>query len=196
MAKKSVTAACSSNAALRVFCRSASANSANCMSAEFAAARRVADIDWKRWRAVDTATLVFVLRGDEILLIDKKRGLGKGKVNGPGGKVDPGETVEQCAIRECQEELAIEVSALEVLVSTASSLSMATRFIVLFTAPGSFIGTPTESPEAAPRWTRVDDIPYDLMWEDDRIWLPMMLAGKAFRAKWIFDEGPDGRLPA
>ena len=85
------------------------------MSAEHAAARRVGEIDWASWQAVDTATLVFVLRDDEILLIDKKRGLGKGKVNGPGGKVDPGETIEQCAIRECREELSIEVSDLQVL---------------------------------------------------------------------------------
>ncbi|HKX56731.1 MAG TPA: NUDIX domain-containing protein, partial [Xanthomonadales bacterium] len=53
------------------------------------------------------------MRGDEILLIDKKTGLGKGKVNGPGGKVEPGETPEQCAIRECREELGITVSNLE-----------------------------------------------------------------------------------
>ena len=53
---------------------------------------RLVDIDWENWRAKDPATLVFVFRDDEVLLINKKRGLGKGKVNGPGGKVDPGET--------------------------------------------------------------------------------------------------------
>ena len=86
------------------------------MSAEHAHARRVGEIDWSAWQAVDTATLVFVLREGEILLIDKKRGLGKGKVNGPGGKVDPGESVEACAIRECHEELGIEVIASSELV--------------------------------------------------------------------------------
>jgi hypothetical protein len=30
---------------------------------------RLADIDWKQWRAKDPATLVFVFRGDEVLLI-------------------------------------------------------------------------------------------------------------------------------
>ena len=74
---------------------------------------RLSDIDWDRWQAKDPATLVFVFRGDEILLINKKTGLGKGKVNGPGGKVDPGETPEAAAIRECREELHIDVSDLE-----------------------------------------------------------------------------------
>ena len=71
---------------------------------------RLSDIDWSSWQAKHPATLVFVFRGEEILLINKKIGLGKGKVNGPGGKVDPGETPEAAAIRECREELAIEVS--------------------------------------------------------------------------------------
>ena len=45
---------------------------------------RLSDIDWDSWQAKDPATLVFVFRDDEILLINKKTGLGKGKVNGPG----------------------------------------------------------------------------------------------------------------
>ena len=40
--------------------------------------RRVSDIDWARWTAVDPATLIFVIRGGQILLIRKKRGLGAG----------------------------------------------------------------------------------------------------------------------
>jgi 8-oxo-dGTP diphosphatase len=74
---------------------------------------RLSDIDWDRWQARDPATLVFVFRGDEVLLINKKTGLGQGKVNAPGGKVDPGETPEAAAVRECREELHIAVSNLE-----------------------------------------------------------------------------------
>ena len=39
---------------------------------------RFEDIDWATWKPVETATLVFVQRDDEILLIRKKRGLGAG----------------------------------------------------------------------------------------------------------------------
>ncbi|MEO1370466.1 MAG: NUDIX domain-containing protein, partial [Acidobacteriota bacterium] len=63
-------------------------------------ARRVAEIDWRRWRPTDRATLVFVIDGGRILLIRKKRGLGAGKVNGPGGRLEAGETPVQCAVRE------------------------------------------------------------------------------------------------
>ena len=43
----------------------------------------------------------------KLLLIDKKRGLGAGKINGPGGRLEPGETPRQAAIRELREELCV-----------------------------------------------------------------------------------------
>ncbi len=50
---------------------------------------------------------MFIVKDEKILLIEKKRGLGAGKINGPGGKIDPGETPLQAIIRETQEELLI-----------------------------------------------------------------------------------------
>lgn len=158
------------------------------MSAEFAAARRVTDINWPGWQAVDRATLVFVVQGDDILLIEKKRGLGAGKVNGPGGKVDPGETVEQCAVRECQEELGITVSELEHLGEHRFQFTNGYSIHCWVYRSSVFSGTPVETPEAKPLWRAVNDIPFERMWEDDRIWLPMLLKRQAFRANWIFDE--------
>ena len=65
------------------------------------------DVDWDHWVPDKRATLLFVIRDGEILLIHKKRGLGAGKINGPGGHIEPGETMLQCAIRETQEELCV-----------------------------------------------------------------------------------------
>ena len=61
------------------------------------------------------ANLVFLTRGDEVLLIHKKTGLGEGKINGPGGKQEPGETSLAAAIREVEEELLITPHHLEVI---------------------------------------------------------------------------------
>ena len=44
-------------------------------------------------------TLAFIRDGDRLLLGMKKRGFGAGKWNGFGGKVDPGETILQGAVR-------------------------------------------------------------------------------------------------
>ncbi|MEQ1840701.1 MAG: NUDIX domain-containing protein, partial [Verrucomicrobiales bacterium] len=59
------------------------------------------------WSPNMVANLVFITRGDEVLLIHKKTGLGAGKINGPGGKLEAGETALDAAIREVEEELHI-----------------------------------------------------------------------------------------
>ncbi len=148
---------------------------------------RLADVDWDRWQAKDPATLVFVFRGEEILLINKKTGLGKGKVNGPGGKVDPGETPEAAAIRECREELHIDVSDLEYCGEHRFQFVDGYSIHVWVYRTQIFAGEPTETVEATPLWTRIDNIPFDDMWEDDRYWLPMMIRGERFQARWVFD---------
>ena len=53
-----------------------------------------------QWTPDILATLMFVVQKGRILLIRKKRGSGAGKVNGPGGKFEPGETALQCVLRK------------------------------------------------------------------------------------------------
>jgi len=148
---------------------------------------KLSDLDWHSWNAKDPATLVFVMRGDEILLIDKKTGLGKGKVNGPGGKVEPGETPEQCAVRECHEELGITVTNLQYCGEHRFQFVDGYSIHVYVYRTHEFSGTPVETREARPLWVKVDSIPYEQMWEDDRIWLPMLIRGERFQTRWIFD---------
>ena len=146
-----------------------------------AAPSMLADVDWERWRGV-VCTLVFAVRGSEVLLIRKKRGLGAGKINGPGGKLDPGETALASAIREVQEEIGVtpleieERGVLHFQFTDGYSLHCA-----VFLAR-DFTGTLIETDEATPHWFALDKIPYEEMWADDRHWLPEMLAGKSFRA--------------
>ena len=164
--------------------------------------KQLSDIDWSSWQAKDPATLVFVFRDDEILLINKKTGLGKGKVNGPGGKVEPGETPEAAAVRECHEELDIRVSKLEYCGEHRFQFVDGYSIHVLVYRTRDFEGVPTESREASPLWTRIDQIPFEKMWEDDKYWLPMVIRGERFQARWIFDGDrmtdheilPDGNI--
>lgn len=161
-------------------------------------------IDWSSWQAKDPATLVFVFRDNEILLINKKTGLGKGKVNAPGGKVEPGETPEAAAVRECHEELDIRVSNLEYCGEHRFQFVDGYSIHVWVYRTRDFEGIPTESREASPLWTRMDQIPFEKMWEDDKYWLPMVIRGERFQARWIFDGDrmadheilPDGNIEA
>ena len=40
---------------------------------------------------------------------------------------------------------------------------------------------------ANPLWTAIDEIPYDRMWPDDRIWLPLLLERRPFLGRFVFD---------
>ena len=149
--------------------------------------KSVDDVDWENWDPVERATLMFVIRDGKILLIHKKRGFGKGKINGPGGKIESGETSRECAIRETREELCINPTGVE----DAGLLHF--QFIdgysihgYVFTATG-FEGEPTETDEAIPLWCSIDELPFDRMWEDDPTWFPHMLEGRRFSGRYIFD---------
>jgi 8-oxo-dGTP diphosphatase len=50
-----------------------------------------------------------------------------------------------------------------------------------------FEGEPNETDEAAPLWAPVDRIPYEEMWEDDRLWIPLVLEGVSFSGRYVFD---------
>lgn len=144
-------------------------------------------MDWEKWVPEMRATLMFIRVGDEVLLIEKKRGIGAGKVNGPGGKIDPGETPRQCAIRETQEELQVTATGVRKMGELFFSMSdIPDIHCHVFTADG-YEGTPTETPEAIPLWTKVSEIPYHRMWDDDRYWLGQVLAGETFRGRFRFD---------
>ena len=149
--------------------------------------RTLAEIDWENWKPVERATLVFCLRGDEILLIRKKRGLGAGKINGPGGRLEKGESWEDCARRETLEEVGITVHGLEFSGENWFQFVDGYSIHVHAFVSRDFSGTAIETDEAKPMWTAVDQIPYEEMWEDDRLWLPLALEGKPFVARYIFD---------
>lgn len=51
-----------------------------------------------------TVVLLFNADGSKVLLVKKDRTTFAGKLNGVGGKIEEGETPEQCAYREIQEE--------------------------------------------------------------------------------------------
>ena len=53
------------------------------------------------------ATLLFLLKNNQILLAMKKRGFGQGRWNGAGGKPKDEETIIETAIRETQEEIGV-----------------------------------------------------------------------------------------
>jgi len=144
-------------------------------------------IDWANWAADLDATLLYVIRDERILLIEKKRGLGAGKLNGAGGKVDPGETDREAALREFEEELGATPLGAEKLGRVAFAVTSGDSILIHVYRADGLRGEPVETEEAVPVWASVDDMPYDRMWEDDRHWLPLLLEGRTFEVRTLFD---------
>jgi len=142
------------------------------------------------WKPAMLANLAFLLdrENQRILLIHKKTGLGAGKINGPGGKLEPGESALESAVRELQEELHITPTDLEEMGILHFQFVQGLSLHCTVFRGYQFTGTPTETREARPEWFDFDKIPFDRMWEDDIFWLPKMLENQKFDAWFHFDN--------
>jgi mutator protein MutT len=139
------------------------------------------------------ASLCLLLRDDEVLLALKKRGFGQGKWTGVGGKPEPGETIDQTAVRETEEEIGVtplaprHVATLDFIFPDQPRFAGWSMQVFVYLAD-RWLGEPAESEEVAPRWFRRDAIPYPGMWSDAPYWLPPVLRGQHIRATVHFDE--------
>ena len=134
------------------------------------------------------STLVFLRKDDVILLGMKKRSFGQGKWNGIGGKPHPGESIEDTAHRELEEEIGVQAKVL-VLVARIEFEYFANPHwnqIVSIYFCTSWEGEPSESDEMIPQWFAVDSLPYTKMWPDDFYWMPKILTGKKVIGNFIF----------
>ena len=142
-------------------------------------------------RYVQDATLCLPVVDGRVLLIRKKRGVGAGLYNGPGGKIEPGETPREAVVREVREEVGLSVAP-EKCGELAFTFGGDPFMFVHVYRADEYDGTPRETEEAVPRWYPVDDLPYDEMWPDDRYWFPLMLDGRPFRGTFHFtDDGEE-----
>lgn len=133
-------------------------------------------------------TLLFLLRDNEILLAQKKRGFGAGYWNGVGGKIESSETLEQATIRECQEEIHVTPKNVEKVAVHNFIFPDGIEGIEVHTfITKHWEGEPTETEEMAPQWFTIANIPYTDMWDDDIVWLPLVLQGKKLKTNFTFN---------
>ncbi|XP_053607818.1 oxidized purine nucleoside triphosphate hydrolase-like [Plodia interpunctella] len=134
-------------------------------------------------------TLVFLRKENQILLGFKKRGFGVNKWNGFGGKVEPNESIVEAAARELKEEcnLVVEICDLKHIAHMEFTFEgEPTLMDVRVYSTNKFTGTLKETEEMRPKWFILENIPYDQMWLDDRLWFPYMFKGKLVHGRFHF----------
>ena len=141
--------------------------------------------------------LVLVTRtsdgADEVLLGRKLRGFGRSRVVAPGGKIDAGESAQEAATRELEEETGLRAQTLVpagVLDFRFSQDALTQDMRAHVFIASDALGAVQDSDEIAGRWVRQDEIPYIEMWPDARHWMPRALAGTLRRALFVY--GADG----
>jgi len=147
-------------------------------------------------------TLLMVYDHPRILLAMKKRDFGKGRWNGFGGKVLPGETIQEAARREALEEGGIVIDNMEKMGVIQFAFENKVQLKELETKQvevhifhvKSFSGSLVETEEMKPQWFHIDEVPYHEMWPDDKYWLPLFLAGKKFTGRFLFDHADNTKI--
>ncbi|MDD4785472.1 MAG: 8-oxo-dGTP diphosphatase [Candidatus Shapirobacteria bacterium] len=136
------------------------------------------------------ATLLFLIKDNQILLAMKKRGFGQGRWNGAGGKPKEGETIIETAIRETQEEIGVtpkNISQVATLDFYFQNKPEWNQQVLVFTS-NDWEGETSESEEMKPQWFEIDKIPFESMWPDDPFWLPLILKNKKIKAEFTFGD--------
>ena len=139
------------------------------------------------------ATLCYVRRDGKTLMIHrikKENDMHAGKWNGLGGKLEPGETPEECAIREIREEAGLRVSnpVLKGILTFPSFDDIEDWYAFVFVI-NDFEGELIDSPEGVLRWVDDTDLLNLNLWDGDRVFIPWLDRPDFFSGKFIYENG-------
>ena len=141
------------------------------------------------------ATLCYIIdkKSDSTLMlhrIKKENDYHQGKWNGLGGKLNKGESPEECAIREIKEEsgLTIKKPHLKGFITFPNFDGVDDWYVFVFTID-EFEGKLIDSPEGKLEWIPNNELTLLNLWEGDKIFLEWVFGDKMFSAKFNYENG-------
>ncbi len=146
-------------------------------------------MDKQEEKTLNLATLVFPVRGNEVMLAQKMTKIGAGYLNGWGGGVEEGETIVAGAAREFNEESGASVDLDDLTKVCIAHFknnkidgSVFVCTVHIFTTRiwhGEIISTPAM---AMPRWHPVSSLRYERLMPADYFLLERILSGETGEA--------------
>jgi 8-oxo-dGTP diphosphatase len=139
------------------------------------------------------ATICYIKSSGKTLMlhrIKKENDVHEGKWIGLGGKVEEGESPEDCIIREVEEEsgLTIKEPCMKGFLTFPRFKDNEDWYVFVFTA-NSYEGKLIESREGVIKWVEDKEIFNLNLWEGDKLFLKWMEGNRFFSGKLIYDQG-------
>jgi len=138
-------------------------------------------------------TLCYVKKDNKTLMlhrIKKENDMHEGKWNGLGGKLENGESPEECVIREVKEESGLEIKnpKLKGILTFPAFDGIDDWYVFVFIAE-EFKGELIDSPEGKLEWIDDDKLTQLNLWEGDKLFLEWLNEDKCFSGKFIYENG-------
>ena len=141
------------------------------------------------------ATLCYVIdkkKNRTLMLhrVKKVNDVHEGKWNGLGGKLEFGESPEECVIREIKEESGLTISdpRLHGFITFPLFDGVDDWYVFVFTVE-NYSGEIIESAEGNLEWIPSESVTALNLWDGDAIFLKWLKEDKFFSAKFIYEKG-------
>ena len=137
------------------------------------------------------AVTCFLVQNDKVLLQERPSSKVWGKLlNGPGGKVEQGETAAEALLREVYEETGLALKTYQARGRVCLDIPSPTPLLLsvdIFLAT-EYSGDP-EDREGRLAWHHRAELPFQRMWADQKYWLPAVLDGYSVQARISYQAG-------
>jgi len=138
------------------------------------------------------ATLCYVRRSGHTLMLLRNKNcddIHRGKWNGLGGKLEPGESPEMCVRREVKEEAGIDIDSPKLRgILTFPAFDGRNDWVVFVFTATIFSGTLIDSPEGRLAWIKDEELLKLPLWEGDRIFIPWLSKSSFFSGIFHYEN--------
>ena len=137
-------------------------------------------------------TLCYINDGNRTLMlhrIKKENDMHEGKWNGLGGKLEDGESPEECVIREVKEESGLDITNPTLKgILTFPKFDEVDDWMVFVFVSNEFSGKLSECDEGVLEWIDNEKVMSLNLWGGDKIYMKWLTGHPFFSAKFIYKK--------